>query len=373
MKNNFQKYLQIINELKIPKGGLAFNKKLIKLTKRFYLAEYVYKDYAFLVLTLKRPNKRHRMVQTITLRGILSRFPNMIFPNVGSTWKGAKKNNTTVNNATIDQFSSRVKLKGKYIEQTDWYDFIRKKVGLKDIVESDDIKKYSAISNMNSKQRMELKAKLQAEYESDIKRKQKEADRLGKTLREESADLQMEIFTTTPSRYPPYNHPIDKVIANKNKAEEDLDKALKNKDKSKALTAQSKIKAANAQISLIEDEREELQKKYDKINKEIEDIYEPYNTAFSEFQEKMLELDQQIKPFAHDKKDVEPIIQLSVRLVDKDDPAFEIIPDRDGRTKEDYETEINLGYSSEFGEVYMTKQVYDELLKQFYANKNNLN
>ena len=351
MKNNFQKYLQIINELEIPKGGLAFNKNIIKADKtkkgkaksdlirldtKFYLAEYALANgYAFATLTDKRPNKRHNQVQTVRLSSILNNETlNAMSGMAGLTSKGAKKYNINNNNISAEIIDDP-----RNDEERKIHNHIRKILKLGATTAKKREIQYTSIPNLTKEKKRDLRDEVDGKLREEILQKSQEAQEASEDIYKEMSRLDMEIWEIGPSQ-----------VSAKDKL---IDKAMEKGDN-------EKIKHLEAKKIILKD-------KMDDFGRQIEEIWKDYKELKKIHDDKMDDINYRIKSFTRDRKDVETLYKISIRK------GFMLSPDWDKRTKEEYHIDTTLGGGSFLGEVYMTKDVYEKLLAQLNKKTNNLN
>jgi hypothetical protein len=343
MKNNFQKYLQVINELKIPKIGLKTYKDLIKsipdiikLDTKFYLAEYPLSNgYAFATLTLKRPNRRHTLVQTVRLSSILTTETlNAMSGIAGLTSKGAKKYNINNNN-----ISAEIVGDPRNDEERKLHNDIRKILKLGAISPDKREIQYTSIADLTQDKKRELRDEVDSRYREEILQKSQEAQEASEDIYKEMSRLDMEIWEIGPSE-----------VSRKNKL---IDKAMKKGD-------EAAVKHLKAKKIILQD-------KLDDFGRQIEEIWKDYKELKKIHDDKMDDINDRIKAFTSDREDVETLYKISIRK------GFMLSPDWDGRTKEQYHVDITLGGGSFLGEVYMTEDVYEKLLAQLNKKANNLN
>lgn len=343
MNKNFQKYLQIINELKIPKIGLKTYKNLIKsmpdiikLDTKFYLAEYPLPNgYAFATLTLERPNKRHRLVQTVRLSSILNNETlNAMSGIAGLTAKGAK--NFKINNNNI---SAEIIRDPRNDEERKLHNQIRKILKLGKISPDNREIQYTSIPDLTQDKKRELRNEIENKYREEIIQKSIEAQEASEDIYKEMSRLDSRIWEIGPSKVDAKDKLIDIAME----------------------------KGDQAAVKQLEAEKSILQDKLDDFERQIEDIHKEYNALKKIYDDKMDDLNDRIKAFTSDRKDVETLYKISIRK------GFMLSPDRDGRTKDEYLADVNLLGGSFLGEVYMTKEVYEKLLAQLNKKANNLN
>lgn len=343
MNKNFQKYLNVINELKIPKGGLDFNKSIIKsradmirLDTKFYLAEYPLPNgYAFATLTLKRPDKKHRLVQTVRLSSILNKETlNAMSSIAGLTAKGAKKFNINNNNISAEIIDDP-----RNDEERKLHNQIRKILKLGKISPDNREIQYTSIPNLTQDKKRELRDEIDSRYREEILQKSAEAQEASEDIFKELARLDMEIWKIGPSK-----------VSAKDKL---IDIAMEKGDE--------------ATVKELEAKKIILQDKVDDFERQIEDIHKEYKALKKIYDDKMDDLNDRIKAFTSDRKDVETLYKISIRK------GFMLSPDWDGRTEKEYHADVTLGGGSFLGEVYMTKEVYEKLLAQLNKKLNNLN